>query len=119
MKAEFDAMPPEVVQEGTTLRLFFGFEPVQKQGQDEELLTKYEGYNVDVVDDHSYAGIVSAIIKHEYPDDKKDAILANRELVRDYPDHEKADRYMADYNAFQDWRIYAKEIAQGVIEELQ
>jgi hypothetical protein len=117
MKTEFDSMPPAVVREGNVLRLFFGFEPVEKTDpMTEEAITKFQGYNVNVEGDHSYGGIVSAIIRDKFPDSRKDAILANRELVRDDPEHPKSEEYMAEYLDFQDWRIYAKSVAQSVID---
>lgn len=120
MKAEFDAMPQAVVREGTVMRLFFGFEPVEKTDpMTEEAITKFQGYNVNVEGDHSYGGIVSAIIRDRYPDEHRDAIFANRELVRDNPEHEKAAEYMQEYNEFQDWRLYAKSVAQSVIDNIE
>lgn len=119
MKAEFDAMPQAVVREGTVMRLFFGFEPVEKETPEGDTITKFVGYNVDVKDDHSYGGIVSAIIRDKYPDEHRDAIFANRELIRDNPEHEKAAEYMQEYNEFQDWRLYAKSVAQSVIDNIE
>jgi len=117
MKAEFDAMPLPVIREGNKLRLFFGFEPFEVE-YNEETSTKFRGTNVDVDGDHSYAALVSAIIRDKYPDDKRDAIFANRELVKDNPEHEKAVIYLAEYEAFQDYRLYAKSVAQSVIENI-
>lgn len=119
MKAEFDSMPPAVVREGNVLRIFFGFEPVEKETPEGDTITKFVGYNVNVKDDHSYGGIVSAIIRDKYPDEHRDAIFANRELIRDNPEHEKAAEYMQEYNAFQDWRLYAKSVAQSVIDNIE
>lgn len=116
MKTEFDSMPPAVVREGNVLRIFFGFEQVEKETPEGDTITKFVGYNVDVKDDHSYGGIVSAIIRDKFPDSRKDAILANRELIRDDPEHEKAEEYLSEYTAFQDWRLYAKGVAQSVID---
>lgn len=117
MKTEFDSMPPAVVREGNVLRLFFGFEPVEKtDSMTEDAITKFQGYNVNVEGDHSYGALVSAIIRDKFPDSRKDAILANRELIRDDPEHEKAEEYLSEYTAFQDWRLYAKGVAQSVID---
>lgn len=117
MKAEFDAMPLPIIREGNKLRLFFGFEPVEVEYSG-ETTTKYRGTNVDIEGDHSYGTLVSAIIRDKYPDDKRDAIFANRELVKDNPEHEKAAIYLAEYEAFQEYRLYAKSVAQSVIENL-
>lgn len=123
MRAEFDNMPNLWLQEQNVLRIFFGFEAVQVQEQTQGdsdtpiTTTKYRGTNVDVVGDHSYGAIVSAIIRDKYPDDRKDAIIANRELAVEDPTIPKAEIYIAEYNAFQNYRAYAKTIAQQVIEE--
>lgn len=117
MKAEFDAMPLPIIREGNKLRLFFGFEPVEIE-YNEETTTKFRGTNVDVEGDHSYSALVSAIIRDKYTDDKRDAIFANRELAVENPELEKAAIYIAEYNAFQDYRLYAKSVAQSVIENI-
>ena len=114
MKCEYDYIPELSIKEGNTTRLFFGFEEVVRDNNGEPI-TKYAGHNVDINGDITYGSVVSAIIKEQYSDDKKDAILANRELVRDNPSHEKADEYNSEYTAFQNWRAYAKEVAVQVI----
>lgn len=117
MKAEFDAMPLPIIREGNKLRLFFGFEPVEVE-YNGETTTKFRGTNVDVAGDHSYGVLVSAIVRDKYPDDKRDAIFANHEIAKENPEHEKAETYIAEYNEFQDYRLYAKSVAQSVIDKL-
>jgi hypothetical protein len=114
MKCEYDYIPALSIKEGNITRLFFGFNAVTTTGNGEEH-TKYVGHNVDLKGDVTYDSVVSAIIKEQYSDDKKDAIFANRELVRNNPAHEKADEYTAEYTAFQDWRAYAKDLATQII----
>jgi len=114
MKCEYDSIPNLTIKEGNITRLFFGFNDVTKIDNGVEI-TKYSGHNVDIEGEVTYDSAVSAIIKEQYSDDKKDAIFANRELIRDNPQHEKADEYTAEYNAFQNYRAYAKEIASQVI----
>ena len=114
MKCEYDYIPELSIKEGNITRLFFGFEEVIRDNNGEPI-TKYLGHNVDIEGDATYDSVVSAIIKEQYSDDKKDAIFANRELVRDNPSHEKAAKYTAEYNAFQEWRAYAKELATQII----
>lgn len=116
MKTEFDSMPPAVIREGNVLRLFFGFEPIEKEDMEGNTITKYQGYNVDVKGDHSYGSIVSAIIKSKYPDDVRDAIMSNREILKDFPEHDKAEKYSSEYEAFQAWREHAKTVAKSVIQ---
>lgn len=117
MKAEFDAMPLPIIREGNKLRLFFGFEPVEVE-YNGETSTKFRGTNVDIDGDHSYGALVSAIIRDKYADDKRDAIFANREIAKENPEHEKAAIYLSEYEAFQDYRLYAKSVAQSVIENI-
>lgn len=118
MKTEFDSMPPAVIREGNVLRIFFGFEPVEKEDKDGKKTTKFVGYNVDIKGDHSYGSIVSAIVKSKFPNDSKDAIMANRELVRDHPKSQKVTEYLSEYTSYQNWRTYAKSVAQSVIDNI-
>lgn len=117
MKAEFDTMPQAIIREGNKLRIFFGFEPVEVE-HNGETYTKFRGTNVDVEGDNSYGALVSAIIKDKYSDDKRDAIFANRDLAKENPEQAKAEIYLAEYNEFQNYRLYAKSIAQSIIENL-
>ena len=117
MKVTYDYLPPLVRREGATTRIFFGFLPVTIQ-MGEETIEKYEGYNVDMAECVDYNSIVSAIIRGEYPDDRKDAILFNRELVRDNPEHPKAAEYTAEYEQLQAWRATAKDVASEVLTQL-
>lgn len=114
MKCEYDYIPALSVNEGNITRIFFGFEEITCDNNGESI-TKYLGHNVDIEGDATYDSVVSAIIKEQYSDDKTAAIFANRELVRDNPTHEKAAEYNAEYNAFQEWRAYAKELAAQII----
>ena len=117
MKVTYDYLPPLVRREGATTRIFFGFLPVTIQ-VGEETIEKYEGYNVDLAEFVDYNSIVSAIIRGEYPDERKDAILFNRELVRDNPEHPKAAEYTAEYEGLQAWRATAKDVATEVLIQL-
>ena len=114
MKTEYDYIPDLVTRAGSLTRLFFGFEAVTKTINEQEII-KYQGHNVDISGTIEYGRVVSAVIKEEYPDDRRDAIISNREIVRDNPEHEKAVEYTQEYEAFQGWRIYAKEIAIQVL----
>lgn len=117
MKVMYDYLPPLVKREGATTRIFFGFLPVTIL-IGEETVEKYEGYNVDLHENVDYNSIVSAIIRGEYPDDRKDAILFNRELVRDNPAHPKASEYTSEYEQLQAWRATAKDVASEVLTQL-
>ena len=117
MKVIYDSIPSLVRREGRLTRIFHGFQAITIQDR-ETTIEKFEGYNVDILGSIDYATIVSAIIRNEYPDSRKDAIILNRELVKDNPEHEKATEYIAEYDALQAWRMNAKQVATSVIEAL-
>lgn len=116
MKVLYDQMPQLFTREGSLLRIFHSFAPIEITTND-VTIEKFEGFNVDIDGPADYGSIVSAIIKAEYPDSKKDAILFNRELVKDNPDHEKYAQYIEEYDNFQAWRLSAKQIASQIVEE--
>lgn len=116
MKVLYDQMPLLFFREGSLLRIFHSFAPVEITANDVTVV-KFEGYNVDIDGPADYSSIVSAIIKAEYPDSKKDAILFNRELVKDNPDHEKYAQYIEEYDNFQAWRQTAKNVASQIVSE--
>jgi hypothetical protein len=118
MKVLYDTMPALVQREGSLLRIFHSFQSVSITGVDNETVEKFEGYNIDIEGPADYGNIVSAIIRGEYPDQKKDAVILNRELVRDNPAHEKAEEYNAEYELLQAWRATAKQVATEVIAAL-
>jgi len=117
MKATYDSIPALVQREGSCLRIFHSFEPVTVTDKD-TTRTNFVGRSVDIDGASDYPSIVSAIFRDLYPDSVKDAILLNRELVRDNPDHEKTVKYIAEYEAMQRFRTQAKLIATEVIAAL-
>lgn len=116
MKVLYDHMPQLFFREGSLLRIFHSFVSVEITAND-VTVEKFEGYNVDVDGPADYGSIVSAIVKGEYPDARKDAILFNRELVKDNPEHEKYAQYIEEYEQFQAWRLQAKQIAAQIVSE--
>lgn len=117
MKVIYDSIPALVIREGSLLRIFHSFQAISIQSQN-ETAEKYEGYNVDIEGAADYATIVSAIIRGEYPDSRKDAIILNRELVKDNPEHLKAVEYIAEYEGLQAFRALAKQVAKQVATEV-
>jgi len=119
MKATYDSIPALVQREGSRLRIFHSFEAVTVTVTDKDVpRTNYVGESVDIDGFSDYPSIVSAIFRDRYPDAVKDAILLNRELVRDTPTHEKASKYIAEYEAMQAFRLQAKQTATDVIAAL-
>lgn len=60
--------------------------------------------------------IISSLIKANYSSDRMDAIRNNYELVRDGTARDKAEEYIQEYLAMQDWRAYSKELSKEIID---
>ena len=114
----------KVISEGNVLRIFFDYEkqekvsPVDGMQDDTSVGDNYMCCNVDVVGNRSYGGIVSAIIIDKYDASMMDAIRLDYELAKDSASSisdEKRAEYLSNYNAMQEWRSHAKEIAKKVL----
>ena len=123
---QVQALPSDgvaITLEGTLLRVLFDFEKVEAQEGDDIHMPKaddlYYCESIDV-NGRGYGDIISAIVNDRYPTDEKDAIMANYELVKDdlCPEEKKAE-YIAEYQALQNWRTRAKEIAKIIISKLE
>lgn len=110
-----------VLNEGNITRLFFSFtKPKVVDTLSPPNPNNYECENVDVPNPADYGSIINAIVTDKYPSDKKDAIVANYELVRDNVitlSADKKQQYSTEYNQFQAYRVFAKEIANKVLAE--
>lgn len=93
---------PFVQNDGMTLTISFN----------ETVITEADGqktyeYDTATVDTPAtYGGIVSAIVRDKYSEDEVEAIILNG---NDTPEHQ------AEYEALQDWRKTAKEVAHKVV----
>lgn len=105
----------KVTIEGSLTRLLFDFtkaEPVVQEGE----TAPDDLFNCESVDvnGRSKADIVSAIVNDRYSADQFQAILANYSMAMnenaDLTD-EKREEYLGEYEAFQEWRLHAKQIA--------
>ena len=123
---QVQALPADgvaITLEGKLLRVLFDFEKVEfPEGDDTHMPTADDLYyceSIDV-DGRGYGDIISAIVNDRYPTDQKDAIMANYELVKDdlCPEEKKAE-YIAEYQALQNWRARAKEIAKIITSKLE
>ena len=107
--------------EGNLLRILFDFKKVEVKTDDETEAPNdiYDCESVDV-NGRTYGEIVSAIINDRYNTDSVQAIMANYELVKDdhCPEEKKAE-YISEYQALQDWRARAKEIAKIITSKLE
>ena len=123
---QVQALPSDgvaITLEGTLLRVLFDFEKVEAQEGDDIHMPKaddlYYCESIDV-NGRGYGDIISAIVNDRYPTDEKDAIMANYELVKDdLCPEEKKSEYIAEYQALQNWRTRAKEIAKIIISKLE
>ncbi len=123
---QVQALPADgvtITLEGKLLRVLFDFEKVEaKEGDDIHMPTADDLYYCESIDvnGRGYGDIISAIVNDRYPTDQKDAIMANYELVKDdlCPEGKKAE-YIAEYQALQNWRTRAKEIAKIITSKLE
>ena len=123
---QVQALPSDgvaITLEGTLLRVLFDFEKIEAQeGDDIHMPTADDLYYCESIDvnGRGYGDIISAIVNDRYPTDQKDAIMANYELVKDdlCPEEKKAE-YIAEYQALQNWRTRAKEIAKIITSKLE
>ena len=103
----------EVVREGLITRLYFDFATDQKQFDGEEPITVLTAENVDVIGTE-HGVLVNAIIRDRYTADAVEAIMANHAEAIDEESGitpEKRAEYIAEYQAFQNWRSKAKDVA--------
>jgi len=124
MKAcyQIDNLPQsgvKVTLEGNLLRILYDFTPATTVVE-EGMEAPEDLYNCESVDVHgrTYGDIVAAIMNDHYSPDSYQAILANYELAKDKNSGISADKkaeYLAEYQAFQDARVHAKEIATIVV----
>lgn len=140
-KYTFDSIPSLVENEGKTILVRFGAEERKVEVSDNEngmqaassassaegnaksaIKTVYDCYSIRISQPLSKDKIVDAIITGVYPTDKMQAIINNhfailakradgKELDADDEEHE------AEYEAMQEWRTKAKEVAKQVIAE--
>ena len=111
-----------IIKEGNVLRMFFGFEKQESNDMDGTPIinNNYWCRSVDTID-ISYGGIVDAIITDIYPLSSQYAILANKNLADDVTSditEEKRNNYINEYNTFQSYRFFAKDLASKIINEL-
>ena len=111
-----------IIKEGNVLRMFFSFEKQESNDMDGTPIVNnnYWCRSVDTID-ISCGGIVDAIITDIYPLSSQYAILANKNLADDVTSditEEKRNNYINEYNIFQSYRFFAKDLASKIINEL-
>lgn len=71
-------------------------------------------YSVEMGREFSYGAVISAIIALRYSNDEVTAISLNY-LYRDAASEAKSEEYAEEYQALQDWRSMAKEVAAKAV----
>ena len=113
-KSTFDTKPELTVEEGKVLRINYGVEEkettIPAMGEEESVArTVYEAYVTRASLPVTYDSVVQAIVEDAYPSDRMQAVVNN--YLHDSSDEEN----LAEYNAMQEWRQYAKDIARAVV----
>ena len=112
-------------QEGNLLRVYFDFHKEEVKDNEGNVVNdpvQFSCQQVDVVGRHGYGDIVSAIVNDKYSPDQIQAVMFNYELAKDDDSlisDEKREEYLSEYQALQEYRAHAKEIASlAVIDAL-
>ena len=85
-------------------------------------MTVYDGYSIRISQPLSRDKIVDAIITGRYPTDKMQALINNHfatiaKIADGKPLDADDEEHEAEYNAMQEWRTKAKELAKQVLAE--
>lgn len=120
-KSVFSVRPQLVEMEGKEVRV--NFDTVAEMvsvstgegdsGERAEQQEVYEAYVVRVEQPLGYDKVVSAIVSAAYPSDKMQAIINNHLL--DSEDDDDYEAHTEEFEAMQQWRKHAKEVAREVI----
>lgn len=111
-------------QEGNLLRVYFDFHKEEVKDNEGNVVNdpvQFSCQQVDVVGRHGYGEIVNAIMNDKYTPDQVQAIMFNHELAKDEESditEEKRTEYIAEYQALQQYRAHAKEIASLVLIDI-
>ena len=117
-KSYFSVEPDMVTSEGNNKLITFDVEEVKLkneamgEGGKATETTQYAAYCVRVDEPVTRDRIIAAIITAAYPMDEMQAVQNN--YMFDPSDEE----HKAEYNAMQQWRTHAKEIASKVMNPL-
>lgn len=94
-----------VLREGAITRINFDYDTETKEVDGEEIeVLVFE--NVDIEGAIDYGKVVSAVVRDKFSADAVEAILAN---------HAEG-THQEDYDAYQEWRAKAKQIAHVVTD---
>lgn len=107
-----------VVKEGKAHRIYFNYEESQTIIDGDEEQSPLPSFVCDLIeiDELTYPSIVSAIVRDRYSQNDVEAIISNYQLCKDgKAGEDRCIRYEEDYNAYQDYRAMAKQVANQII----
>lgn len=107
-----------VVKEGKIHRIYFNYEEAPSITEDEGEENSLPSFVCDLIeiDELTYPSIVSAIVRDRYSQNDVEAIISNYQLCKDgKAGEDRCIRYEEDYNAYQDYRAMAKQVANQII----
>ncbi len=118
-KTTFSERPDLIAYEGEQVRINFDVEEKEIENDNNESKdekqpqTVYEAYVVRVAHPVTRDRVIDAIVTEAYPADVMQAIINNHIM------EVESDEHKAEFNAMQEWRSHAKEIATSVVESMQ
>lgn len=109
----------EIVQSNGVHQIFYQFEEIEVKDEDGEVDSqKHCTCNMVEVRELDYESIVSAIVRDKYSQNDVEAIISNYQLCKDgKAGEDRCIRYEEDYNAYQDYRAMAKQVAMDVLNK--
>ena len=105
MFIESNTQMPLITRENNTILVCFDEQTITRE---ENTIYTYQGVRVPFP--YTYPTVVAAIIKDQYDDDQREAIINNHLDEDPSPEHE------AEFAALQAWRHHAKEVAHLVCD---
>lgn len=125
VKSIFDNAPKTVEYEGKNIRINFDVDTAELPGGDTDnedaKRTAFSAYVVRVEQPLERGKVIDAIVSSAYPSDKMQAIINNHFVnLAKIADGKKLDaddeEHEAEYDAMQEWRTKAKNLASDVME---
>ena len=110
----FEVQPPLVQMSESRLRRKYVVSWGEEKFINDLGFEVFKIYSVELGREFSYGTIVSAIISQRYSNDEVTAISLNY-LNKDSASEAKSIEYIAEYNALQEWRSMAKEVAARAV----
>lgn len=110
----FEVRPPLVQMSESRLRRKYTISWGEEKFVNDLGVEVYKIFSVEIGREFSYGSIISAIISQRYSNDDVTAISLNY-LNKECASEIKRIEYSAEYQALQDWRSMAKEVAAKAV----